>query len=47
MIGTPRYMAPELFHVNENGESMPQVTKATDIWAFAMTVIEVRTPSSA
>jgi hypothetical protein len=37
-------MAPELFAVHNEGVSCPtpQVTAATDVWAFSMTVIEVR-----
>lgn len=41
--GTPRFMAPEL-HVNGEGdeEALPRTTKASDVWAYAMTVLEVR-----
>lgn len=39
--GTYRFMAPEL--LNDECEPITQVTVATDVWAFAMTVIEVRT----
>jgi serine/threonine protein kinase len=34
--GTYRYMAPELFD-----DEITKTTKATDVWAFAMTAIEV------
>jgi len=27
---------------NEEEENVPQVTAASDVWAFAMTVLEVR-----
>ena len=39
-------MAPELFEIceedTEEEESIPRVTMETDVWAFAMTVTEVR-----
>ena len=38
--GTYRWMAPELLAPGE--ESVPQVTMASDVWAFGMTVIEVQ-----
>jgi len=45
--GTLRFMAPELIEVcvGEEDQSIPQVTEATDVWAFAMTVIEIVTES--
>ena len=36
---TIRYTAPELFLEEE--DFIPHVEKETDVWAFAMTVIEV------
>ena len=38
--GTFRWMAHEL--LAPEGDSIPQVTAASDVWAFAMTVLEVR-----
>ena len=38
--GTYRWMAPEL--LAPEGEVVPQVTVASDVWAFGMTVLEVR-----
>jgi serine/threonine protein kinase len=38
--GTYRWMAPEL--LAPEGEYVPQVTTASDVWAFGMTVLEVR-----
>jgi hypothetical protein len=37
-------MAPELMGdcLDEPEQSIPRVTMATDSWAFAMTVVEVR-----
>jgi hypothetical protein len=35
-----RWMAPELFQTSMVGYTQ-RVTQATDVWAFAMTVIEV------
>ena len=41
--GTSRWMAWELIaSFNEDEENVPQVTAASDVWAFAMTVLEVR-----
>lgn len=42
--GTLRYLAPELFSISAEGEDepIPRVTIPTDVWAFAMTVVEVR-----
>lgn len=41
--GTPRFMAPELVNLKEEeNEFGTRVTKDSDVWAFAMTVIEVR-----
>jgi serine/threonine protein kinase len=39
-----RYMAPELYSIcdEENEDSIPRVTVATDVWGYAMTIIEVR-----
>jgi Protein tyrosine and serine/threonine kinase len=37
-----RWMAPELMLMEE---SIPQVTTATDVYSFAMTVLEVRETS--
>lgn len=42
--GTTRWQAYELLAPCE-GDTIPRVTKATDVWAFAMTVVEVRTTS--
>jgi serine/threonine protein kinase len=39
--GTWRWMAYELVGLDEE-ESIPQVTMESDIWAFGMTVLEVR-----
>jgi len=39
--GTYRWMAPEL--LAHRGESVPQVTMASDVWAFGMTVLEILT----
>lgn len=39
--GTWRFMAIELLELGENEEVMPKVTKASDTWAFGMTVVEV------
>jgi hypothetical protein len=41
-------MAPELFSTcdEEDKLSIPRVTMATDVWGFAMTVIEVRDSAS-
>lgn len=45
--GTWRWQAYELIAPNEEDEdSTPKVTEATDVWAFGMTVIEVRCPES-
>jgi hypothetical protein len=40
-----RWKAVELMPVcqNEEEEPTPRVTVATDVWAFAMTIIEART----
>lgn len=38
--GTWRFMALELIE-GEDEETLPKVTKASDVWAFAMTVLEV------
>lgn len=35
-------MAPELFTICEEEEFIPRVTVGTDVWAFGMTVTEVR-----
>jgi serine/threonine protein kinase len=45
--GTMRYMAPELYSIcdEENEDPIPRVTMATDVWAFAMTIIEIFTES--
>ena len=39
-----RWIACELMtdHISENGEYISRATMATDVWSFAMTVIEVR-----
>ena len=43
--GTLRYMAPELLAcADEEDETNPRATKETDVWAFSMTVLEVRLP---
>jgi len=38
-----RWKAPELMEVplNEEEESIPGLTEATDVWAFGMTIVEV------
>jgi hypothetical protein len=38
-----RWKAPELMSVcpNEEEQSVPRVTTATDVWAFAITIVEV------
>jgi hypothetical protein len=43
-----RRKAPEQITAcpSEEGEPIPRVTFATDVWAFAMTVVEVRVPTS-
>ena len=38
--GTYRWMAHEL--LAPEGDNIPKVTAASDVWAFAMTVLEVR-----
>jgi len=43
--GTYRWMAYELIAYEFDGLSVPKITKATDTWAFGMTVVEVRPPS--
>jgi serine/threonine protein kinase len=42
--GTQRYMSPELFPPCDEDveESAPRLTMASDIWAFSMTILEVR-----
>ena len=40
--GTFRWMAPEL--LAPEGVCVPQVTVASDVWAFGMTGLEVRLP---
>ena len=44
VAGTCRWMAYELITPSNEGEeeTIPQVTAATDVWAFGMTVLEVR-----
>jgi serine/threonine protein kinase len=45
IAGTSRWMACELIAPEEEDEDHPpELTKATDVWAFAMTVIEVIEP---
>ena len=43
-----RWKAPELMKVslNDEGEISPQMAETTDVWAFSMTVIEVRISAS-
>ena len=42
-LGTFRWMAPELFAVDDDDdENLPQLTTCTDVWSFAMTVLEAR-----
>jgi len=42
VAGTCRWMAYELVELSdEEDESIPQVTMASDIWAFGMTVLEM------
>jgi serine/threonine protein kinase len=38
--GTYRWMAPEL--LEPEGVRVPQVTMASDVWAFGITALEVR-----
>jgi serine/threonine protein kinase len=46
VAGTSRWMAYELIAPEEEDEDCPpQLTTATDVWAFAMTVIEVSEPT--
>jgi serine/threonine protein kinase len=40
IVGTARWMAPELI-VSGPVLKLPQVTTCTDVWAFAMTALEV------
>lgn len=43
--GTCRWMAQELIApADDEEESTPRVTTESDVWAFAMTVIEVDIP---
>jgi serine/threonine protein kinase len=43
--GTCRWMAQELIAPDEDDEeSTPRVTMESDVWAFSMTVIEVKLP---
>ena len=41
VFGPIRFLAPELIASPVDEEFAPRVTVATDVWAFAMTVIEV------
>ena len=42
VAGTCRWMAHELVELSDGEEeSVPQVTAASDIWAFGMTILEV------
>lgn len=43
-----RWKAPELMTtcLNEEEDSNPRTTKATDVWSLAMTVVEVRIAST-
>ena len=43
LAGSTRWMAPEL---SEGGETPVRITKESDVWAFAMTILEVITPGS-
>ena len=46
-VGTLLYMAPELMpRTDDEDEPSPRVTQETDVWAFSMTVLEVRLSSS-
>lgn len=40
--GTCRWMAPELMQYSQDDDAEFGPTKATDVWAFGMTVLEVR-----
>jgi serine/threonine protein kinase len=40
--GTPYYMARELLSYEYCGGSVPPITAASDVWAFGMTCLEVR-----
>jgi serine/threonine protein kinase len=40
--GTWRWMAFELIEFSDEEESIPPVTFESDVWAFGMTVLEVR-----
>ncbi|TFK50944.1 kinase-like protein [Heliocybe sulcata] len=40
--GTCRWMAPELL-LNDDDETLPRLTIFSDVWAFAMTVLEIMT----
>ena len=40
--GTWRWMAFELIEFSDEEEIIPQVTFESDVWAFSMTVLEVR-----
>jgi serine/threonine protein kinase len=40
--GTSRWMACELIMSSNEEGNVPQVTAASDVWAFSMTVLEVR-----
>jgi hypothetical protein len=42
--GTCRWMAYELIYDDdEEDEEPPRLTRETDVWAFGMTILEVRT----
>lgn len=42
LMGTPRFVAPELALSGEGEEEVvPRITKASNVWAYAMTVLEV------
>lgn len=46
VVGTCRWTAPELMLPPENEEEyVPQYSFASDAFAFAMTIVEVRRPS--
>ena len=44
---TLRYLAPERVNfANVEDKVLPRVTKEADVWAFAMTILEVCIPAS-
>ncbi len=43
MHGSIRWMAPELLHPTQTGREHGRATAETDVYAFAMLMLEVRT----